>query len=107
MSLVLRKTAFSLSYENDDAAMNTSLYLKVLTLDHIMKEFWSFNAPNFEKVGRILLSASLCVRLSVQKKIKARVLKFHIWIPRQKIAYQYFFSCPNYLPLPSYVPFKV
>ena len=43
---------------------------------------------------------------SIQKKIQARVLKFHIWISRQKIAYPYFFSCPNYLPLPSYAPFK-
>ena len=25
------------------------------------------------------------------KKNKARVLKFHIWIPHQKIAYPYFF----------------
>ena len=47
------------------------------------------------------------VRLSaVQKKFKARVLKFHIWIPRQKIAYPYFLSCLNYLPLPSYAPLK-
>ena len=41
-----------------------------------------FYAHNFEKVGSILLSA----RPSVQKNIKARVLKFHIWIPHQKIA---------------------
>ena len=65
-------------------------------------------APNFEKVGSILVSACPCVRPSVRsKKIQARVLKFHIWIPRQKIAHPYFFSCPNYLPLPSYAPFKV
>ena len=67
-------------------------------------------APNFEKVGSILVSACAFVRPSVlrsiQKKIQARVLKFHIWIPRQKIAYPYFFSCLNYLPLPSYAPFK-
>ena len=69
----------------------------------------NFYAPNFEKVGSILVSACpcvrpcVCVRPSVQKKIQARVLKFHIWIPRQKIAYPYFFSCLNYLPLPSYV----
>ena len=43
---------------------------------------------------------------SIQKKIQGRVLKFHIWIPPQKIAYPYFFSCLNYLPLPSYAPFK-
>ena len=50
----------------------------------------SFYAPNFEKVGSILLSVCPSVRPSmcpsVQKKIKARVLKFHIWIPRRKIA---------------------
>ena len=62
-----------------------------------------FYAPN---------SACECVRSfvlpSVQKKIQARVLKFHIWIPRQKIkiAYPCIFSCLNYLPLPSYAPFK-
>ena len=46
-----------------------------------------FYAPNFEKVGSILLSACQCVcqcvRSSVRpKKIQARVLKFHTWIPR-------------------------
>ena len=69
-------------------------------------------APNFEKVGSILVSACPCVRPCVRpsvqkKKIQARVLKFQIWIPLQKIAYHIFFSCPNYLPLPSYAPFKV
>ena len=29
-------------------------------------------------------SVRVCVHLSVQKKNQARVLKFHIWIPRQK-----------------------
>ena len=69
-----------------------------------------FYAPNFEKVGSILLSACpfFCPFVRpFQKKFKARVMKFHIWIPHQKIAYPYFFSCPNYLPLPSYAPFKV
>ena len=69
-----------------------------------------FYAPNFEKVGSILVSACAFVhsfvRLSGQNRIQARVLKFHIWIPHQKIAYPYFFSCLNYLPLPSYAPFK-
>ena len=63
-------------------------------------------APNFEKVGSILVSACAFVRSSGQNRIQARVLKFHIWIPHQKIAYPYFFSCLNYLPLPSYAPFK-
>ena len=72
------------------------------------KLFYSY-APNFEKVGIILLSARPFVCPFVrpfQKKFKARVLKFHILIPHQKIAYPYFFSCPNYLPLPSYAPLK-
>ena len=52
------------------------------------------------------LSVSACVCPSVRsKKIQARVLKFHIRIPRQKIAHPNF-SCLHYLPLPSYVPFK-
>ena len=66
-----------------------------------------FMPPTLKKWG------AYCFRLvrsfvlpSVQKKIQARVLKFHIWIPSQKKDYQYFFSCLNYLPLPSYAPFK-
>ena len=66
-----------------------------------------FMPPTLKKWGSILVSACAFVRPSVRsKKIQARVLKFHIWIPHQKIAYPYFFSCLNYLPLPSYAPFK-
>ena len=55
-----------------------------------------YYAPNFEKVGSILLSACpfVCpfVLLSVRsKKFRARVSKFHIWTPHQKITYPYFF----------------
>ena len=46
------------------------------------------------------------VRPSVQKKIKARVLKFHIWIPRQKIAYRYFFFLSGLSPLAKLCPFE-
>ena len=54
-----------------------------------------------------LVRVCVCVSSSVHsKKIEARVLKFHIWISRQKIAYPYFFSYLNYLPLSSYAPFK-
>ena len=43
----------------------------------------SFNAPNFEKVGSILVSACASVCVSVRpsvrsRKIQARVLKFHM-----------------------------
>ena len=55
----------------------------------------SFYAPNFEKVGSILVSACAFVRPfvlpSLQNRIQARILKFHIWIPHQKLAYPYFF----------------
>ena len=71
-----------------------------------MKLFEADYDPNFEKVGSILLSACVSVRPFKKKHIKVRVLKFHRWIPRQKIAYPFFFSCLNYLPLPSYAPFK-
>ena len=81
--------------------------LMVLGLNQLFMVFFNdFYAPNFEKVGSILVSACAFVRLSVQNRIQARVLKFHIWVPHQKIAYPYFFSCLNYLPLPSYAFFK-
>ena len=61
-----------------------------------------FYAPDFEKVGSILVLACPFV----PKKIKARILKFHIWIPHEKIADPYFFSCPYYFLLCSYAPFQ-
>ena len=36
----------------------------------------------------------------------ARVLKFHIWIPHEKIADMYFFSYQDYAPFLSYGPFE-
>ena len=81
--------------------------LMALKIDNIQMKKCVVYAPNFEKVGSILVSACAFVSSSsCQNRIQARVLKFHIWIPHQKIAYQYFFSCPNYLPLPSYAPLK-
>ena len=38
--------------------------------------------------------------------VNARVLKFHIQIPHEKIVDPYFFSCPSYAPVWSYVPLK-
>ena len=74
--------------------------------------FSIFIPPTLKKWGAycfrlVLASVRPCMLPSVQKFFKARVLKFHIWISHQKIAYPYFFSCPNYLPGPSYAPFKV
>ena len=36
----------------------------------------------------------------------ARVLKFHIWIPHEKIADTYFFLRQDYAPFLSYGPLK-
>ena len=41
------------------------------------------------------------------KTVKARVLKFHIWIPHKKIADPYFFSFLSYLPFWSYGSLKI
>ena len=38
--------------------------------------------------------------------MNARVLKFHIHIPHEKIVDTYFFSCPSYAPFLSDVPLK-
>ena len=38
--------------------------------------------------------------------MKARVLKFHMHIPHEKIVDPYFFSSPSYTPFQSYVPLK-
>ena len=38
--------------------------------------------------------------------MKARVLKFHMHIPHEKIVDPYFFSSPSYAPFQSYVPLK-
>ena len=36
----------------------------------------------------------------------ARVLKFHIWIPHEKVADTYFFSYQDYAPFPELWPFE-
>ena len=38
--------------------------------------------------------------------VNARVLKFHIHIPHEKIVDPYFFVWPSYTPFLSYVPLK-
>ena len=38
--------------------------------------------------------------------VNARVLKFHMHIPHEKLVDPYFFSCPSYDPFLSYVPLK-
>ena len=44
-----------------------------------------------------------CVGASHFFTVKARVLKFHMWIPHKEIANPYFFSFPSY----RYGPLKI
>ena len=59
-----------------------------------------FYAPNFEKVGDILVSACPYVCIHVRDI----VLKLHVWIPHGKTADAYFWLSLNYLPLSNYGP---
>ena len=63
----------------------------------------TFYAPNFEKVGDILVSACVyvCMYVCVCVCIQVRdiVLKLHVWISHGKIADAYFWFSLNYLPL--------
>ena len=61
-------------------------------------------APNFEKVGDILVSACPYVCTYVRIHVRDIVLKLHVWIPHGKIADTYFWFSLNYLPLSNYGP---
>ena len=50
-----------------------------------------FYAPNFEKVGDILVSACSCVCVCVRMGQRDIVLKLHVWIAHGKIADTYCF----------------
>ena len=83
--------------------------------------------PNFEEVGGAYCFRVVCLSVhharlhdpivsgtlnSIPLRcwscflMHARVLKSHVWIPHEKIADQYFFSCPIYVPFWSYAPLK-
>ena len=66
----------------------------------------NFYAPNFEKVGDMLVSACLYVYVCVCVSMGHRdiVLKLHVWVPHGKIADAYFWFSLNYLPLLNYGP---
>ena len=65
-----------------------------------------FMPPTLKKWGAYCFRlVRLFVRPSVQKKIKARVLKFHMLIPHQKIAYPFFFLY-ELPPLAKLCPFE-
>ena len=61
-------------------------------------------APNFEKVGDILVSACPYVHVCMCMGHGDIVLKLHVWIPHGKIADAYFWFSLNYLPLLNYGP---
>ena len=62
-------------------------------------------APNYEKVGDILVSACPCVCVGGGGGGHGDiVLKLHVWIPHGKIANAYFWFSLNYLPLLNYGP---
>ena len=71
-----------------------------------------FYAPNFEKVGDILVSACPCVCMYVCMYVCVCVcmghgdivLKLYVWILHGKIADAYFWFSLNYLPLLNYGP---
>ena len=85
--------------------MTTIWEIAAHSVDHI----FSLNlticnyAPNFEKVGDILVSACPCVCVwgGGHRDIG---LKLHVCIPRGKIAYAYFWFSLDYLPLLNYGP---
>ena len=68
--------------------------------DHLQRAQLCNYAPNFEKVGDILVSACLCGC----RGHRDIVLKLHVWIPHGKIADAYFWFSLNYLPLLNYGP---
>ena len=58
-------------------------------------------APNFEKVGDILVSACpfVCMCVCVCIHVRDIILKLHVWIPHGKIADAYFWFFPELSPL--------
>ena len=82
-----------------------------LTYFHRICKIYLFMSPTLKKWGAYWFRlVRPCVRASVRpcvrpfKKNQARVLKFHIWIPGQNIAYPYFFLS-KLSPLAELCPF--
>ena len=66
-----------------------------------------FMPPTLKKWGAYCFRlVRLCVCPSVPKKFKARVLKFHIWIPHQKKGLPVFFFLSELSPLAELCPFE-
>ena len=86
-------------------------YLKTHISQSIIVVLPYFYAPNFEKVGDILVSACpyvyvcVCVCVCVCIHVRDIVLKLHVWIPHGKIADSYFWFFPELSPLVKLRPF--
>ena len=103
---------------NDWSLWDSSLILSIplqkllcclkFCLLHTSKVHMSCYAPNFEKVGDILVSSCpyvcVCVCVCVCIHVRDIVLKLHVWIPHGNIADAYFWFSLNYLPLSNYGP---
>ena len=83
----------------------------------VLQFYNTFYAPNFEKVGDILVSACPCVCVCVCVSVcvclcvcvwggghRDIVFKLHVWILHGKIANAYFWFSLNYLSLLNYGP---
>ena len=68
--------------------------------DNFKLKMFDIYAPNFEKMGDILVSACPCVCMEVPDI----VLKLHVLIPHGKLADACFCFSLNYLPLLNYGP---
>ena len=62
-------------------------------------------APNFEKVGDILVSACPYVCMCVCIHVRDIVLKLHVWIPHGKNSRRIFLVFPELSPLVKLRPF--
>ena len=83
--------------------ITSKFLLHCLSWHEVIKPFY---APNFEKVGSILVSAcaSVCVSVSPFKKNSSQGFEILYMDSSSKNSLPVFFSCPNFLPLPSYAP---
>ena len=80
-------------------------HIQHLFVSHVILLITFFFMPPMGTYWLGLVRACVCVCASVRsKKNQARVLKFHIWIPRQKIAYPYFFFLSELSPLVEFCP---
>ena len=82
-------------------SMKIGMYFRETLFQHSPAYFY---APNFGKVGDILVSACMCVCVCVCMGHGDIALKLHVWIPHGKLADAYFWFSLTYIPLLNYGP---